>query len=145
MFGSRIKSLTDGTENLGACPSRMDAPTSYISPETYDRISVIKGPQTVQYANTGSAATVLFERKPEQFDADKNYRGQASVMISSYGRLDHNVEAAVGDEHKYVKMEMPVDFCREHYQDEMVILCRQTGSAGIQIWHSVGHQMKIHG
>ena len=104
MFGSRIKILTDGTENLGACPSRMDAPTSYISPESYDRISVIKGPQTVQYANTGSAATVLFERKPEQFDADKNYRGQVSVMIGSYGRLDHNVEAAVGDEHKYVRL-----------------------------------------
>ncbi|WP_180157939.1 TonB-dependent copper receptor [Acinetobacter sp. YH12045] len=104
MFGSRIKILTDGTENLGACPSRMDAPSSYISPESYDRISVIKGPQTVQYANTGSAATVLFERKQEQFDADKNYRGQASVMIGSYGRLDHNVEAAVGDEHKYVRL-----------------------------------------
>ncbi|WP_180005329.1 MULTISPECIES: TonB-dependent copper receptor [unclassified Acinetobacter] len=104
MFGSRIKILTDGTENLGACPNRMDAPTSYISPESYDRISVIKGPQTVQYANTGSAATVLFERKPEQLDADKNYRGQASVMIGSYGRLDHNVEAAVGDEHKYVRL-----------------------------------------
>ncbi|WP_180063286.1 TonB-dependent copper receptor [Acinetobacter sp. YH16042] len=104
MFGSRIKILTDGTENLGACPSRMDSPTSYISPESYDRISVIKGPQTVQYANTGSAATVLFERKPEQFDADKNYRGQVSVMIGSYGRLDHNVEAAMGDEHKYVRL-----------------------------------------
>ncbi|MCL6231879.1 TonB-dependent copper receptor [Acinetobacter amyesii] len=104
MFGSRIKILTDGTENLGACPSRMDSPTSYISPESYDRISVIKGPQTVQYANTGSAATVLFERKPEQLDADKNYRGQASVMIGSYGRLDHNIEAAVGDEHKYVRL-----------------------------------------
>ena len=104
MFGSRIKILTDGTENLGACPSRMDAPTSYISPESYDRISVIKGPQTVQYANTGSAATVLFERKPEQFDEEKHYRGQASVLMGSYGRLDHNVEAAAGDEHKYVRL-----------------------------------------
>ncbi|WP_416202593.1 TonB-dependent copper receptor [Acinetobacter sp. ANC 5054] len=104
MFGSRIKILTDGTENLGACPSRMDAPTSYISPESYDRISVVKGPQTVQYANTGSAATVLFERKPEQFDADKKYRGQASVLMGSYGRLDHNVEAAVGDEKKYIRL-----------------------------------------
>jgi iron complex outermembrane receptor protein len=25
----------------------MDAPTSYISPETYDKLTVIKGPQTV--------------------------------------------------------------------------------------------------
>ncbi|SPJ21548.1 Vitamin B12 transporter BtuB [Prolinoborus fasciculus] len=104
MFGSRIKILTDGTENLGACPSRMDSPTSYISPESYDRISVIKGPQTVQYANTGSAATVIFERTPEQFDQDQNYRGQASVLMGSFGRLDHNVEVAAGDDQKYVRL-----------------------------------------
>ena len=60
MFGSRIKILTDGTENLGACPSRMDNPASYVSPESYDKITVVKGPQTVQYAHTGSAATVIF-------------------------------------------------------------------------------------
>ena len=104
MFGSRIKILTDGTENLGACPSRMDSPTSYISPESYDRISVIKGPQTVQYANTGSAATVIFERSPEQFDEDHHYRGQASVLMGSFGRLDHNVEVAAGDEQKYIRL-----------------------------------------
>ncbi|AZB91441.1 TonB-dependent copper receptor [Acinetobacter pittii] len=104
MFGSRIKILTDGTENLGACPNRMDAPTSYISPESYDRISVIKGPQTVKYANTGSAATVLFERQPEKLTSEKPYRGQASVLLGSYGRIDHNVEAAVGDEKKYIRL-----------------------------------------
>lgn len=104
MFGSRIKILTDGTENLGACPSRMDSPTSYISPESYDRISVIKGPQTVQYANTGSAATVIFERSPEQFDGDHHYRGQASILMGSFGRLDHNVEVAAGDEQKYIRL-----------------------------------------
>ncbi|MDM1487341.1 MULTISPECIES: TonB-dependent copper receptor [Acinetobacter] len=104
MFGSRIKILTDGSENLGACPSRMDSPTSYISPESFDEITVIKGPQTVQYANTGSAATVLFERKPERFGEGQNYRGQASVLMGSFGRLDHNVEAAAGDEHKYIRL-----------------------------------------
>lgn len=105
MFGSRIKILTDGSENLGACPSRMDSPTSYISPESYDRISVIKGPQTVQYANSGSAATVIFERGPEtELTAEKNYRGQASVLFGSYGRLDQNVETAIGDETKYIRL-----------------------------------------
>ncbi|MGD9700583.1 TonB-dependent copper receptor [Acinetobacter sp.] len=104
MFGSRIKILTDGTENLGACPSRMDNPASYVSPESYDKITVIKGPQTVQYAHTGSAATVIFEREPEQLTSAKPYRGQASVMLGSYGRLDQNVEAAVGDETKYVRL-----------------------------------------
>ena len=104
MFGSRIKILTDGSENLGACPSRMDSPTSYISPESFDEITVIKGPQTVQYANTGSAATVLFERKPEQFGEGQNYRGQASVLMGSFGRLDHNIEAAAGDALKYIRL-----------------------------------------
>lgn len=104
MFGSRIKILTDGSENLGACPSRMDSPTSYISPESFDEITVIKGPQTVQYANTGSAATVLFERKPERFGEGQNYRGQASVLMGSFGRLDHNVEAAAGDAQKYIRL-----------------------------------------
>ncbi|WP_407412539.1 TonB-dependent copper receptor [Acinetobacter sp.] len=104
MFGSRIKILTDGTENLGACPSRMDSPSSYISPESYDQISVIKGPQTVQYANTGSAATVIFERRTEDFSQDQNYHGQASVVVGSYGRLDQNIEAAVGDEQKYIRL-----------------------------------------
>lgn len=104
MFGSRIKILTDGTENLGACPSRMDSPTSYISPESYDQITVIKGPQTVQYANTGSAATVIFERSPEQFKDDKNYRGQTSVLMGSFDRLDQNIEVAAGDEQKYIRL-----------------------------------------
>ena len=104
MFGSRIKILTDGTENLGACPARMDAPTSYIQPESFDKITVIKGPQTVQYANTGSAATVIFEREPEKLSQEKPYRGQASVVVGSYGRLDHNIEAAIGDEHKYARL-----------------------------------------
>lgn len=104
MFGSRIKILTDGTENLGACPARMDAPTSYIQPESFDRISVVKGPQTVQYANTGSAATVIFERQKPTLTDDKNYQGQASVLVGSFGRLDHNIEAAVGDSKKYMRI-----------------------------------------
>ena len=104
MFGSRIKIVADGNESLGACPSRMDTQASYISPESYDRITVVKGPQTVQYAHTGSAATVSFERGPEELSTEKPYRGQASVLMGSYGRLDHNVEAAIGDETKYVRL-----------------------------------------
>ncbi len=47
--------------------------------------------------NTGSAATVIFKQslKP-QLANDKTYRGQAGVNAGSFGRLDQNVEAAVG-------------------------------------------------
>ena len=65
MFGSRLNILTNGGLMLGACPNRMDAPTSYISPETYDRLTVIKGPQSVQWGPGASAGTILFDREPE--------------------------------------------------------------------------------
>ncbi|KAA8735478.1 TonB-dependent copper receptor [Acinetobacter qingfengensis] len=104
MFGSRIKMLTDGTENLGACPSRMDNPASYISPESYDQITVIKGPQTVQYATPGSAATVMFERIAPKFEQGKMYQGQASIVMGSYGRLDQNIETALGNAEFYTRL-----------------------------------------
>ena len=44
MFGSRLRILTDNGEMLGACPARMDAPTSYILPESFDLLTLIKGP-----------------------------------------------------------------------------------------------------
>lgn len=47
LFGSRLLLLTDGGQMIGACPGRMDAPSSYISPETFDLLTVTKGPQTV--------------------------------------------------------------------------------------------------
>lgn len=104
MFGSRVKVLTDGSEKLGACPARMDAPTSYISPETYDQIKVVKGPETVLYPTPGSAATVIFDRTPPKLSADKNDEGNASVLVGFYGRLDHNFDGAIGDDTKYLRL-----------------------------------------
>src|SRR5690554_3577514 len=46
MFGSRLNLLTNDGNMPGACPARMDNPMSYVAPETYDRLTVIKGPQT---------------------------------------------------------------------------------------------------
>ncbi|HBM06790.1 MAG TPA: TonB-dependent copper receptor, partial [Pseudomonas sp.] len=82
MFGSRLKLLSNGGEMLGACPNRMDSPSSYISPDTFDKLTVIKGPQTVLWGPGASAATVLFEREPEQF-SEPDYRLNASLLTGS--------------------------------------------------------------
>ena len=102
MFGSRLNILTNGGLMLGACPNRMDAPTSYISPETYDRLTVIKGPQSVIWGPGGSAGTVLFEREPEQFGA-LGSRVNASLMAGSNGRFDKVLDAAAGNRLGYVR------------------------------------------
>ncbi|WP_369988304.1 TonB-dependent copper receptor [Pseudomonas xanthosomatis] len=102
MFGSRLNILTNGGVMLGACPNRMDAPTSYISPETYDRLTVIKGPQSVVWGPGGSAGTILFEREPEQFGA-LGSRVNASLMAGSNGRFDKVLDAAAGNRLGYAR------------------------------------------
>lgn len=102
MFGSRLNILTNGGVMLGACPNRMDAPTSYISPETYDRLTVIKGPQSVVWGPGGSAGTVLFERDPEQF-GELGSRVNASLLAGSNGRFDKVLDTAVGNRLGYAR------------------------------------------
>ncbi|MBY8937290.1 TonB-dependent copper receptor [Pseudomonas fluorescens] len=103
MFGSRLNILTNGSMMLGACPGRMDAPTSYISPETYDKLTVIKGPQTVLWGPGASAGTVLFDREPEGF-GELGTRVNASILAGSHGRFDKVVDAAAGGPLGYVRV-----------------------------------------
>jgi len=103
MFGSRLKLLTNGGEMLGACPSRMDSPSSYITPENYDSLTVIKGPQTVLWGPGNSAATILFERDPESF-SELGGRIDASFLVGSDGRFDRNIDAAAGSEQGYIRL-----------------------------------------
>ncbi|RQS16134.1 TonB-dependent copper receptor [Burkholderia sp. Bp9002] len=95
MFGSRLNILANGMPTLGACPGRMDAPTSYIAPESYDKVTVVKGPQTVLYGPGASAGTVLFERVTPRFDKP-GMRFDGSVVGGSFGRNDQNLDVTAG-------------------------------------------------
>src|SRR3990167_487516 len=103
MFGSRLNILTNGGMMLGACPARMDAPTSYISPETFDKLTVIKGPQTVLWGPGASAGTVLFEREPETF-SELGGRLDGSLLAGSNGRFDKVLDGAVGSDLGYLRL-----------------------------------------
>src|SRR5690554_2199150 len=103
MFGSRLKLLTDGGEMLGACPSRMDAPSSYIAPQNYDQLTVIKGPQTVAWGPGSSAGTVLFERLPESFD-EPGSRLDATLVGGSNTRRDLQLDGALGSRDGYLRL-----------------------------------------
>lgn len=93
MAGSRLNILLDGEQILGGCSGRMDPPTAYIFPSSYDKITVIKGPQTVQHGPGNSAGTVLFERNlARRSDAGAGFDG--SVTAGSFGRAD-----VMGDVH----------------------------------------------
>lgn len=101
--GTRLNILLDGTYQLGACPGRMDPTTSYVFPESYSKITVLKGPETVKYGGGNVAGTVLFEQKTERFDKP-GVRVNSSVLAGSDGRDDELLDITAGDAKGYVRI-----------------------------------------
>ncbi len=94
--GSRINVLVNNESVVGGCSYRMDGPTAYIYPELYDKLTVIKGPQTVLYQGNGPAATVHYERDVKEFK-EPGYDVYASGLVGSFGRHDEVVDANIGN------------------------------------------------
>lgn len=103
MFGSRLNLLTNDGSMPGACPARMDNPLSYVAPETYDRLVVVKGPQTVLWGPGASAGTVRFERDTPRFDAP-GLRVDGSLLGGSHGRNDQVLDATAGASRGYARL-----------------------------------------
>lgn len=93
--GSRLGILVDGENILGGCGNRMDPPTAYVFPLAYDRVVVVKGPQSVVHGPGYSAGVVLFERVTRQL-AEPKASLQGSIAAGSFGRNDQFGEALAG-------------------------------------------------
>jgi iron complex outermembrane receptor protein len=102
MAGSRLNIVLDGEHILGGCGGRMDPPTAYVFPESYDRMTVLKGPQSVVHGPGNSAATVLFERERTRA-REAGTRATASLTAGSFGRLDLLGDAAYASPDFYVR------------------------------------------
>lgn len=99
--GSRLNILLDDSYILGGCGQRMDPPTAYVYPESYDRITVLKGPQSVRFG-ASVAGTVRFERETEHF-AEPGMRGSGSLLFGSFGRNDQRFDLAGGNANGYLR------------------------------------------
>lgn len=77
--GSRIQIIADGAPVEGACSHRMDPPTTYLPIDTFDRITVTKGPSSVRHG-AAIAGVVEFQRdavRPEKASASLGVNAQA--------------------------------------------------------------------
>lgn len=102
MFGSRLNILSNDGNLIGACPSRMDNPLSYIAPESFDRLTIIKGPQSVRWGAGASAGTIRFERDTPRFEAP-GLRADASALVGSRNRNDQVLDLTLGNPTGYVR------------------------------------------
>ncbi|GHT90386.1 copper transporter porin [Betaproteobacteria bacterium] len=101
MAASRLNILLDGAQILGGCGGRMDPPTAYIFPDSYDRVTLLKGPQSVLYG-VASAGSVLFQRTPTYF-AEPGYRVGSALTVASFGRNDEVLDVKGGTPLGYVQ------------------------------------------
>lgn len=102
MAGSRLNILLDGENIYGGCGGRMDPPTAYVFPESYDRVTVTKGPQSVMNGPGSSAGSVSFERDIKRF-TEPGVRANGSVMAGSFGRHDEVLDVTGGTPYFYLR------------------------------------------
>jgi iron complex outermembrane recepter protein len=95
MAGSRLAIEIDGEALLGGCGNRMDPPTAYVYPAAFDRVTIIKGPQTVRHGPGTAAGVVAFERDLVRLAAPATSL-HATSTAGSFGRRDAAVDARSG-------------------------------------------------
>lgn len=94
--GGRLPIVINGGNLLGGCGGRMDTTLTYIFPQNYNSINIIKGPQDVRY---GSLITggMVFNREILRLD-NKSFNGGFDALYGSFDRLDINTHAISGNE-----------------------------------------------
>ena len=102
MAASRLNILLDGEQILGGCGMRMDPPTAYVFPDSFDKVTLLKGPQTVLYGPGASAGTVLFERNPTYF-AEPGWQVKGALTGASFGRHEEFLDVKGGNALGYVQ------------------------------------------
>lgn len=92
---TQLNVILDGAYVHGGCPNRMDPPASWAALETYERVVVEKGVQTLQHGSGGSGGTVLFDRATHLLTKpDGGLQGKVAVTGMSNG-VQHDVSADV--------------------------------------------------
>lgn len=74
-----INILIDDAKIYGACPNRMDPPTSHVLTNNIDSIKIIEGPYDVENFGTLSGAVKITTKKPE-----KELHGEISANFGSW-------------------------------------------------------------
>jgi iron complex outermembrane receptor protein len=100
---NRINVLLDGAYIYGGCPNRMDPPSGYAALDSYERVTILKGVQTLLYGGGGSGGTVLFDRV-NQAPEDGLDIGYGLGGTTNGVRLDTFADVMAGNDTGYVRL-----------------------------------------
>ncbi len=92
----RLLIFIDNSLLQGGCGGRMDTAITYISPENYRSVRIIKGPQDVRFGALISGA-VLFDRDILRL-SQTTFSGNLNVLYGSFDRRETSVNLLGGNE-----------------------------------------------
>ncbi len=111
--GSRLGIYSNDSQFYGGCPGRMDPPTAYIFPETYDEVVLTKGPQTVLAGPGQIAGSVQFIRHPYYFE-EPGVEFNGSVTGGSNNRFDAYASMTAGMPWGYIHADATRNTSRDY-------------------------------
>ena len=86
-----INILIDDAKIYGACPNRMDPPTSHVLTNNIQSVEVIEGPYDVESFGTLSAKVKVNTKKPKE-----GFLGDVNVNYGSYGYSKYSATLSGG-------------------------------------------------
>ncbi len=102
---THINVVLDGAFVHNACPSRMDPPTSFGAVESFERVVVLKGVQTMRYGGGGSAGTILYQRETPRFESGERWRLSLGSSVASHSETpDLTLDLAAGTPELYFRV-----------------------------------------
>ena len=101
--GSRLGIQADGQFIYSGCGNRMDPPTAYIFPGSFDNVVVTKGPQTVTEGSGMVAGAVRFIRKTPKPAESVTAHANLAATVGSFGRFDLMGDVDVQGKYGYVR------------------------------------------
>ncbi|SMF56425.1 iron complex outermembrane recepter protein [Alteromonadaceae bacterium Bs31] len=101
---NQLNIMTDGAYTFGACPGRMDPPTTYTALENFDSLTIIKGHRSVIYGAGGSGGTLLFEhRRPDL--KEKSVLGSVNLGHTTNSELSSaSANLVLGNEKAFARL-----------------------------------------
>ena len=87
----------DGTKVCGACPNRMDPPTSHILASQIDEVEIIEGPYDIETFGTMSGGLKIKTKKPT-----KELKGELNLGLGQWGY--NKVGASVSGGNDYIRV-----------------------------------------
>jgi len=103
---NQLNIITNGASTYGGCPNRMDPPSSYAAIESFDRIKIVRGYQSVLNGPGGPGGAVILSHDRPEFEGETlTATGTLSAGYDANG-VTRFVDgyALTGTKHGYVRV-----------------------------------------